>query len=145
MVAAAVFLLFLAATPSTARAIGTILIQQSDGDANTYKDVEFKVFAGTMFLTSDDGDGTIVISKAACSYQGQIIVCLPTSIALVQDGESSALRLRNGTIYLNYTDSDQPLTMSSRKIHAHSAMVSFTTRGGTYVNAVGRLDQVIRQ
>ena len=142
--AAAAALWSLAASPA-ARATGSIMIQHSDGNVDNYSDVEFKVFSGTMFLTSDDGDGTLVVSKAACAYQGKIIVCLPTSIALVQDGESSLLRLKTGTIYLNYTDQDQQLTMSSQKIKAHSAIVSFTTKSGTYVNAVGQLDQVVRQ
>lgn len=144
-VALAASLLWIVAASPAARATGTMMIQHSSGDVDNYDDVEFRIFSGTMFLTSDDGDGTLVVSKASCSYQGKIIVCLPTSIALVQDGESSLLNLRNGTIYLNYTDEDQPMTMSSQKIKAHSAIVSFTTKSGTYVNAVGRLDTVIKQ
>ncbi len=80
-----------------AGATGTITIHHKDGTANTYRDVEIKLFSGSLFLTTDDGDGTIVVTRAACSYQGEIIVCLPTTAALVQDGESNALSVTRGT------------------------------------------------
>ncbi len=88
-----------------ASATGTINIQHRDGTANTYRGVEIKVFAGSLFLTSGDGRGTIVVTRAACSYREKIIVCLPTTAALVQAGESNALNLKTGTIYLNYINS----------------------------------------
>ncbi len=131
--------------PSVSSATGTINIHHRDGTVNTYRDVEVKVFSGSLFLTSDDGDGTIVITQAACAYQGQIIVCLPTTAALVQEGESSALNLKTGTLYLNYTNSDQPLTHSSAKLPAHSIMLSLSTRNGTLINVRGRIDQLIKQ
>jgi hypothetical protein len=131
--------------PAPAGAIGTISIQHRDGDVNTYGDVEIKVFSGSLFLTSDDGDGTIVITKAACSYRGQIIVCLPVTAALVQEGESTALNLKTGTIYLNYTDNAQPLSFSSAKIPADSVLVSLNLRNGTYINVRGKIDELIRQ
>ena len=105
--------LCLAATAAGACATGTINIQHKDGTHKSYSDVEIKIFSGALFLTSDDGEGTIVVTRSACSYQGKIIVCLPTSAALVQGGETNALNLKSGTIYLNYTDSAQPL--SSRR------------------------------
>ncbi|MGB6518948.1 MAG: hypothetical protein WBE79_10640, partial [Candidatus Cybelea sp.] len=74
-----------------ANAMGTINIHHKDGTVNTYRDVEIKVFSGSLFLTSDDGNGTIVVTRAACSYRDKIIVCLPTTAALVQEGKSNAL------------------------------------------------------
>lgn len=118
--------------PFPASATGTINIQHKDGTANTYRDVEIKVLSGSLFLTSDDGDGTIVVTRAACSYQGQIIVYLPTLAALVQGGKSAALDLKSGTIYLNYTNAAQPLSRSSAKLPANSAMVAITLRNGTF-------------
>jgi hypothetical protein len=132
-------------TPAVASATGTINIQHKDGTINIYDDVTIKVFSGSLFLTSHDGDGTIVVTRAACSYQGKIIVCLPTSAALVQEGKSDALNLKSGTIYLNYADEDQPLARSSAKLPAHSIMLALTTRNGTFVTVRGRIDQVIKQ
>ena len=134
-----------AVMPAIAGATGTIDIQHKDGTVNTYRDVEIKVFSGSLFLTSDDGDGTIVVTRAACSYQGQIIVCLPTSAALVQEGESNALNLKNGTIYLNYTDSDQPMSRSTSKLPARSVLLALTTKNGTFISLRGRIDEVIKQ
>ncbi len=132
-------------TTAVARATGTINIQHTDGTVNTYADVTIKVFSGSLFLTSDDGDGTIVVTRAACAYQGKIIVCLPTSAALVQGGKSNALNLKSGTIYLNYADEAEPLSRSSAKLPAHSIMLALTTRNGTFVTVHGRIDQVIKQ
>lgn len=128
-----------------ARAAGTISIHHTAGSTNTYSDVGIKVFAGSLFLTSDDGDGTIVVTQAACSYQGQIIVCLPITAALVQDGASNALNLKSGTIYLNYTDIAQPLSRSTAKLPAESIMLALTTMNGTFITARGRIDQVIKR
>jgi hypothetical protein len=132
-------------TPAVANATGTINIHHKDGTNNIYDDVTIKVFSGSLFLTSHDGDGTIVVTRAACAYQGKIIVCLPTSAALVQEGKSNALNLKSGTIYLNYADEAQPLTRSSAKLPAHSIMLALTTRNGTFLTVHGRIDQVIKQ
>lgn len=143
--AAVVAAAFCLLDPSMARATGTISIHHTAGATNTYSDVEIKVFSGSLFLTSDDGDGTIVVTKAACSYQGKVIVCLPVAAALVQDGKSNALALKNGTIYLNYTNAPQPLSSSSSKLPANSVMMALTTKNGTFITARGRIDQVIQQ
>ena len=131
--------------PSAASATGTINIQHKDGSVNTYRDVEIKVFSGSLFLTSDGGNGTIVVTRSACSYRDQIIVCLPTTAALVQDGDSNALDLKTGTIYLNYTNTEQPLSHTSAKIPANSVILALSMNNGTYINVRGRIDQLIRQ
>lgn len=131
--------------PATANAIGTINIARQTGAKNTYHDVEIRVFSGALFLTSDDGDGTIVITQAACSYQGKVIVCLPISAALVQEGESDALNLKNGTVYLNYTDAAQPLARSSGKLPARSIMLALTLQDGTFIDVRGKIDEVVER
>jgi hypothetical protein len=131
--------------PAVANATGTINIHHKDGTVNTYRDVEIKVFSGSLFLTSDDGNGTIVVTRAACSYREKIIVCLPTTAALVQEGKSDALDLRSGTIYLNYTNAEQPMSNSSAKLPANSILLALATKNGTFINVRGRIDQLIKQ
>lgn len=130
--------------PQAARADGTVLIQQSNGHRDTYDDVVIKVIHSALYLTSADGHGTIVINRAACSYQGQLMVCLPTSAALVQSGKTSALDFKSGTLYLNDTDDAQQLSMSTAKVPPHGILLSFTTQRGTYVNLSGRIDKVVK-
>jgi hypothetical protein len=132
-------------SPVAAGATGTINIHHKGGNVSTYRDVEIKVFSGSLFLTSGDGNGTIVVTRAACSYQEKLIVCLPTSAALIQAGETNALNLKSGTIYLNYTTAVQPLARSSEKLGPNSIMVALSTRNGTFINVRGRIDQVIKQ
>lgn len=131
--------------PAPSNATGTINIQHKDGTVNTYRDVEIKVFSGSLFLTSDGGNGTIVVTRSACAYREQIIVCLPTTAALVQDGDSNALDLKTGTIYLNYTNTEQPLSHTSAKIPANSVILALSMNNGTFINVRGRIDQLIRQ
>jgi len=134
-----------ALSSAVAPATGTMNITPTGGGANTYDDVEVKVLSGELFLTSRDGQGTIVVNQAACSYQAKIIVCYPSAAALVQNGTSQALTLKSGTIYLNYTNDPQPLSGSSSKLSARGILLAFTTRAGTSVTLRGRIDEVIRE
>ena len=133
------------ATPLAAQATGTLSIHRQNGGINTYRTVEIKVLSGSLFVTSQDGAGTIVVSNAACSYQAKIVVCLPTAVALVQGGSSHALDLKSGTVYLNYTDSDQPMSRTTTKLPAHHVMLAFSTSRGTSVTLSGVIDQVIKR
>jgi hypothetical protein len=132
-------------SPATANATGTLNIHRVNGAHSTYRDVEIKIFSGSLFLTSDDGDGTIVITRSACSYQSQLMVCLPTAAALVQDGESDALNLKTGTVYFNYSGAAQPLSGSSAKVPANSVLISIALKDGTFISVRGRIDEVIEE
>ncbi|HEY2473352.1 MAG TPA: hypothetical protein VGI19_00990 [Candidatus Cybelea sp.] len=127
-----------------AGATGTIMIRQNNGHTDRYSDVEIKVIHTALYLTSEDGKGTIVITRAACSYQGQLMVCFPKGGTLVQSGSTRPLDLRTGTIYVNSTDDPQQLVLSTTKVPPHSVLLSFTTERGTYVSLSGRIDKVVK-
>jgi hypothetical protein len=135
-----VSLLFTAA----ARAEGTMTIAHSDGQTDVYHHVAIKVIHSALYLTSEDGKGTLVINRAACAYQGQLMVCLPTSAALVQSGKTSPLDFRKGTVYVNSTGDPQQLSASTVKVAPHSIVLSFTTKRGTYVSIIGQIDKVVK-
>lgn len=137
------FASFLFAT-GVAMANGKLLVQHANGKTDTYNNVAIKVVHGALYVTSSDGKGTIVIHRAACSYQSKLLVCLPTSVTLVQAGKIQPLDLKIGTVYLNDTDAPQPLVLSSAKVPPHSVLLSFTTHRGTYVSLNGRIDQVVK-
>ena len=130
--------------PVPAGATGTVTIQQANGATNVYDDVVIKVIHSALYATSADGKGTLVINRAACFYQGALMVCLPTSATLVQSGQTSPLDFRKGTIYVNSTDDPQQLALSTTKVAPHSILLSFTTKRGTYVSLVGRIDKVVK-
>jgi hypothetical protein len=135
---------FLALSVAKAGATGTMTIVHANGDTNVYNGVEIKVINGALYMTSEDGKGTMVINRAACSHQGQLMVCLVTSATLVQSGETTPLDFQRGTVYANDTDDYQPLVMSTTKVPPHSVLVSFTTKIGTYVSLSGRIDKVVK-
>ena len=134
----------LASGVSTAGAAGTALIKQTDGSLDTYDNVSVAIVHKNLFVSTHDGKGTLVIQRAACAYQGELMVCFPTAVTLVQGGASKAVDLRNGTIYLNLTDQAQPLMLSTTKVPPHSMLLSFTTKLGTYVSVSGRIDRMVK-
>ncbi len=126
-----------------AGATGTALIRQSDGHTNQYGGVKIKLIHGALYMTTADGTGTLVIHRAACSYQGQLMVCFVTSATLIQGGSVKPIDLETGTIYANTTDDPQPMAYTTQKVAPHSILVSLTTDRGTYVSLVGRVDKVV--
>ncbi len=131
-------------TETPAQAMGTVTIQQANGARSTYRNVVIKIIHDALFVTSQDGKGTLVIHRAACAYQGAVLVCFVTSATLVQAGKTSSLDFRNGTVYVNMTNDPQTLTRSTMKVPAKGIVSSFTTVRGTYVNLVGSIDKVVK-
>jgi hypothetical protein len=138
------FTAWLACATTPAAPKGTMIVHRFNGNVNTYKNVAIKVLHGALYVTTDDGKGTLVIHRAACSYQGKILVCFPTSMSLVQTGKTQPLDLKTGTLYFNTTDEVQPLVLSSTKIPPHSMLGSLSTKRGTYASVNGRIDQVVK-
>ena len=126
-----------------AGATGTVTIVQPNGNSNVYNNVEIKIIHSALYITSADGKGTMVVNKAACSYQDKLMVCFATNATLVQSGKTSPLDFKRGTIYLNDTDDFQPLVLSTEKVPPHSVLISFTTKRGTSVSLSGRIDKVV--
>ena len=139
-----VLLAFLALCPLAAGATGTATIVQPDGQTEVYDGVKIKVLYGALYMTTADRQGTMIISRAACSHQGKLMVCFATNATLIQNGKTSPLDFKSGTIYANDTDDYQPLVMSSQKVPPHSIIMSMTTKRGTYVSLNGRVDQVVK-
>jgi hypothetical protein len=121
-----------------------MMIQQPDGGQNVYHNVAIKVIHSALYVTSEDGRGTLVINRAACAYQGKLMVCLPTSAALVQSGKTSPLDFQQGTVYVNSTDDPVQMTASTQKVAPHSIVLAFTTQRGTFVSLSGRIDKVVK-
>jgi hypothetical protein len=133
-----------AAGAAGARAEGTVRIQQANGIVNTYHNVSIKILHSALYLTSADTKGTLVINRAACFFQGEIMACLPTGGTLVQAGAVNSIGFRTGTIFLNLTDAMQQLTLSSTRIPPHSILLSLQTKRGTYINLNGSIDKVTK-
>lgn len=135
---------FFALTTLSAGARGTATIVQADGHTDVYRDVNISVIRGVLYVTTADGTGTMVINRAACSYQGQLMVCFATHAALIQSGETSPLDFKSGTLYANDTDDYLPLALSTTKVPPHSILLSFTTKRGTSISVSGRFDKVVK-
>lgn len=129
-------------SPPIARAAGTARIQQTDGTVNVYSGVKIQIVHNTLAMTTADGKGTLMIYRAACAYQGDVLVCLPTGATLVQSGAVNPIHITQGTVYANLTGQMQQLSLSTMQLPAHSIMMAITTRKGTYVTLSGTIDKV---
>ncbi len=134
-------LVFVLACGAAARATGTVLVQQDDGTQQIYRDVRIQVLNKTLRLTTADGEGTLIVDRAACSYVGEMLRCLPIDMKLDQGGGMRPLDFQRGTAYLNLTDQTAQLPQSSQQVPPHSIVMSLTTRIGTIVNVTGAIDR----
>jgi hypothetical protein len=132
------------ATAGSASATGTMMIQHVGSDAAKYRPVGIQVIHNTLNITSADGKGTLIITRAACTYQGDISVCLPTGVTLVQDGGVHALDLRSGTVYANMTTQTLQLPHSSTQLPPGGVLMTLHTVKGTFINLDGKIDKVTK-
>ena len=127
---------------SPARSTGTALIRQPDGAIKIYKNVYIRVNSDAMALTSSDGEGMLIIGKAACTHIGELVRCLPYDATLNQNGQTLHIYLKSGTVWVNPTKSPQSLTYSSAQLGPHGVLVSLNTKAGTYVSLTGTIDEI---
>ncbi len=134
--------MFSAFEAAGAGATGTVVIQQIDGSIKTYDDVVIRIRNDELALTSSDGQGTLVIGKAACMKVGELVKCLPYDATLYQNGGKHHVTLKSGTVWLNPTMTKQPLSLTSAQLAPHGVLMSVTTKTGTYVSLTGTVDRI---
>jgi hypothetical protein len=131
-----------AAAMAPALATGTMRVQHHDGTVQTYTNVYIRILDNEMTLTSNDGKGTVVIGKAACTKVGELIQCLPYDATLEQNGNEARIPLASGTAWFNPTGTSQPLSLSSQSIPSHGVLMAIKTKSGTYVSLTGTVDEM---
>ncbi|MFY9720068.1 MAG: hypothetical protein WAK16_10535 [Candidatus Cybelea sp.] len=127
---------------SVANAAGTARIVQRDGSAKTYTNVRITVRDQSMWITSSDGQGTLVFGKAACTKIGELVKCLPYDATLYQYGEKRHIALANGTVWLNPSQTYEQLTHSSTQLPPRGVLLAVETKAGTFLSLTGVVDQV---
>ncbi len=125
-----------------ASATGTVRILQRDGSQKTYANVRITVRDQAMWITSSDGQGTLVFGKAACTKIDELLECLPYDATLYQNGQKRHVPLKTGTVWLNPTKTNQPLTHSSTHVPPHGVLLAVETKAGTYVTLTGVVDEI---
>jgi len=134
-----------AAAPSVpAQATGTVHILQRDGSTRTYTHVRIFIRNESMAITSSDGQGTLVLGKAACTKVGDLLECLPYDATLFQNGTQFHIALQSGTVWLNPGKTEQRLTHSWTELPPRGVMLAIRTKRGTYVTMTGTVDEVQR-
>jgi hypothetical protein len=108
----------------------------------TYTNVRIGIGNDQMELTSSDGKGTLVIGKAACMKEGELLRCLPYDATLFQNGDTRHVVLKSGTVWLNPTQSKQQMPFSSAELPPHGVLMSVNTKAGTYVSLTGTVDEI---
>ncbi|MBV8637448.1 MAG: hypothetical protein JO322_05135 [Candidatus Eremiobacteraeota bacterium] len=121
-------------------ATGTARIQQPDGDVKVYKNVRIAIEHKQMTVTSADGVGTFVISRAACSAVDKLVRCYPYDAVLKQHGMTLPITIVEGTAWLNPSANKAHLPNSGTELEPHGLMLSFRTKRGSYVSLSGVVD-----
>jgi len=134
----------LAVPVSPAFATGTVVVLQRDGSEKTYTNVRISIRNESMAITSSDGQGTIVLGKAACTKVGALLECLPYDATLLQNGQKTHISLQSGTVWLNPSSSAQTLSHSSTQLPPRGVLLAVRTKKGTYVTLTGVVDEVQR-
>jgi hypothetical protein len=142
IVATAIFAALLGISIGPALATGTMRVQHKDGSVQTYTNVYIRILDNEMTLTSNDGKGTVVIGKAACSKIGELIECLPYDAMLEQNGSEARIALQSGTVWLNPSAVSQPLSYSSEHLPSHGVLMAVHTKSGTFVSLSGTVDEI---
>ncbi|HTA38478.1 MAG TPA: hypothetical protein VK760_05360, partial [Candidatus Acidoferrales bacterium] len=117
-----------AASAVPAIATGTLRVQHRDGVVQTYTNVYIRILDNEMTLTSNDGKGTVVIGKAACSKIGELISCLPYDATLEQNGNEARIALQSGTVLINPTATRHALSYSSQSLPSHGVLMAVKTK-----------------
>ena len=97
-----------------------------------------------MIITTSDGQGTVVLGKAACTKVGELVKCLPWDATLFQNGSRVRIPLESGTVWLNPTGTAQLLSNSSTQLPPRGVSLAVQTKRGTYVTLTGTIDEVHR-
>ena len=126
---------------TVAYAKGTIRVQRSDGSTQVYPNVTLRIVDKTLQITTEDGKGTLIVNRAACSYQGELMVCLPYELSLVQGGQEQPLDFSRGTLYYNNTDTKQQMSHSSTQIPPGGVIGLLITKKGTIIAINGVVDE----
>jgi hypothetical protein len=125
---------------SAADAKGTVRVQQSDGSTQVYSNVSLRLVQKTFRMTTEDGKGTLIVTKAACSFVGDLMRCLPDQLVLDQGGSEQPLDFQNGTFYYNNTSTKQQLPLSSTQVPPNGVLGLLVTKKGTIIAINGVVD-----
>jgi hypothetical protein len=123
-----------------ADANGTARIQQPDGSVKTYAGVQIRANRDNLALTSSDGKGTLVFARASCTKVGEVLECLAYDATLFQNGETTHIPLKYGTVWYNPSETTQTLSHSSTQLPHHGILLTAESKRGTYVSLNGVLD-----
>jgi hypothetical protein len=134
--------IFGALSITRAGATGTMRVQQSDGTVQVYHGVQIRVAQRTLRIGSKDRKGVLVIDRAACTYAGSVLRCLPSTMKFEQAGKTHEIQLITGTIYVNLTDDMQQLHHSSTQLSPHDVLLMMQTQRGTYISLQGHIDEM---
>jgi hypothetical protein len=139
---ALIFGAVLLALPAPASATGTARIQLYDGSVKVYSNVKIFIRDESMAITSSDGQGTLVLGKAACTKIGELLRCLPYDATLLQSGQRTHIPLQSGTVWLNPSGTTLQLAHSSTQLPPRGVLLAVKTKRGTYVTLTGVVDEV---
>jgi hypothetical protein len=127
---------------AVAGAKGVSIIQKAGKDPERYPGVGITLVKNTsLTVTSPNGKDKLIIDKAACFMVGALQRCLVSSVSFQKEGSATKpLDLESGTVYVNLTNSNQPMSHTSSQLPPKGILIALKTRIGTYITVDGVID-----
>ena len=127
---------------AVAGAKGVSIIQKAGKDPERYPGVGITLIKNTsLTVTSPNGKDKLIIEKAACFYVHELQRCLVSQVSFQKEGGAvKPLDLESGTVYVNLTNTKQPMTHTSAQLPPKGVLIALKTRIGTYITVDGVID-----
>jgi hypothetical protein len=139
---AIVCIAFAGSLGTVAGAKGVSIIQKAGKDPERYPGVGITLIKNTsLTVTSPNGKDKLTIDKAACFMVGELQRCLVSHVTFQKEGGAiKPIDLEMGTVYVNLTNSNQPMSHSSAQLPPKGVLIALKTRIGTYITVDGVVD-----
>jgi hypothetical protein len=119
---------------TVAGAKGVSIIQKAGKDPERYPGVGITLIKNTsLTVTSPDGKDKLIMV-------GALQRCLVSGVSLQKNGQTKPLDLESGTVYVNLTNSNQPMSHTSSRLPPKGVLIALKTRIGTYITVDGVID-----
>lgn len=119
---------------------GIVTVEQINGNADDYIDVEIFSNDNTLYLKPADGKNLIVIEKKDCQIEQNIQVCNQGSLTIDTYGVEEEIEIEKLFIFTNTTNQRLPIQKSDVTLNGNTILIEILTTKGTYITGMGRID-----
>lgn len=119
---------------------GEMSVEYPDGETDIYEEMQIFHTPDTLYLKDASGINTVVISKAECTKEGQLLYCDRAKVFLENYGVSEEIVFTQLALFINETSSRQEIQGSRLVLKPKTILLEGVTKKGTFITAFGKID-----